>query len=151
VAAFPEEELEELILIYQAKGLSEDEAKALAGRIMRRPESALDTLTREELGLAPGDLGSPWVAAGSSFASFAVGALVPVIPFLAGSGTAALLVAIGLSAVCLFLVGSAIGVLTGRSTMRGGLRMVAIAAAAGVASYLIGQVVGHFIDEGVPL
>ena len=102
LAAFPEEELEELILIYQAKGLSEDEAKALAGRIMRRPESALDTLTREELGLAPGDLGSPWVAALSSFGSFAVGALIPVVPFLFGSGPAALIVAIGLSAVSLF-------------------------------------------------
>ncbi|HYT38119.1 MAG TPA: VIT1/CCC1 transporter family protein, partial [Acidimicrobiia bacterium] len=87
LSAFPEEELEELILIYQAKGLSEDEATALAGRIMRRPESALDTLTREELGLAPGDLGSPWVAALSSLGAFSVGAFIPVIPFLAGAGT----------------------------------------------------------------
>ena len=143
LAAFPEEELEELILIYQAKGLSEDEATALAGRIMRRPESALDTLTREELGLAPGDLGSPWVAALSSFGSFAVGATIPVLPFLFGAGTAALAVATGLSAVTLFLVGSAIALLAGRGPLRGGLRMVAIATVVGAASYLIGQLIGE--------
>jgi VIT1/CCC1 family predicted Fe2+/Mn2+ transporter len=141
--AFPEEELEELILIYQAKGLSEDEATALAGRIMGQPESALDTLTREELGLAPGDLGSPWVAALSSFGSFAVGAFIPVIPFLAGAGTAALVVAVALSAVTLFVVGSAIALLTGRSPMRGGLRMVAIAAIVGLASNLVGRLIGR--------
>jgi vacuolar iron transporter family protein len=146
LAAFPEEELEELILIYQAKGLSEDEAKALAGRIMRRPESALDTLTREELGLAPGELGSPWVAALSSFGSFAVGAMIPVMPFLFGSGTAPLAVAIGLSAVTLFLVGSAIAVLTGRNPLRGGLRMVAIAAVVGLASHLIGRLIGEGVS-----
>jgi VIT1/CCC1 family predicted Fe2+/Mn2+ transporter len=146
LSAFPEEELEELILIYQAKGLSEDEAKALAGRIMRRPESALDTLTREELGLAPGDLGSPWVAAVSSFGSFGVGAFIPVIPFLAGGGTAALVVAVALSAVTLFVVGSAIGLLTGRSPLRGGVRMVAIAAVVGLVSNLIGRLIGKGVS-----
>lgn len=145
LAAFPEEELEELVLIYQAKGLSEDEATALAGRIMRRPESALDTLTREELGLSPGDLGSPWVAALSSFGAFALGASVPVLPFLFGSGAAPLVLATGLSAVTLFLVGSAIGMLGGRSPLRGGLRMVAIAAVVGAASYLIGQLIGNSV------
>ena len=146
LSAFPEEELEELILIYQAKGLSEEEAQALASRIMRRPESALDTLTREELGLASGDLGSPWVAALSSFGSFAVGALIPVLPFLFGSGAAALIVAIGLSAVTLFLVGSAIAVLTGRDAPRGGLRMVAIATIVGLASHLIGRLIGEGVS-----
>jgi vacuolar iron transporter family protein len=146
VRAFPEEELEELILIYQAKGLSDEEATALAGRIMRRPETALDTLTREELGLAPGDLGSPWVAALSSFGSFAVGAFIPVIPFLFGAGTAALTVAIVLSAVSLFVVGSAIALLTGRSSLRGGLRMVAIAAVVGLASHLIGRLIGEGVS-----
>lgn len=142
VAAFPEEEMEELILIYQAKGLSDEEARALARRIMRSPESALDTLTREELGLAPGELGSPWVAALSSFGSFAVGASIPVLPFLVGSGTAALGVATALSAVTLFLVGAAIAVLAGRGPLRGGLRMVGIATVVGAASYLIGQLIG---------
>src|SRR2546423_12474598 len=118
--AFPEEELEELILIYQAKGLAEEEATALATRIMRQPESALDTLTREELGLAPGDLGSPWVAATSSFAAFAVGALIPGLPFLAGAGTAAPVVAILFSAVTPFVVGAALAPPTRRTPLRGG-------------------------------
>ena len=145
VAAFPEEELEELILIYQAKGLSDDEARALARRMMRQPETALDTLTREELGLAPGDLGSPWVAAVSSFASFGIGASIPVVPFLFGGGTAALAVATVLSALTLFLVGSAIALLTGRSALRGGVRMVAIATIVGVASHLIGRLIGESV------
>ena len=146
LTAFPEEELDELILIYQAKGLAEDEANALARRIMRRPESALDTLTREELGLAPGDLGSPWIAALSSFGSFAVGAMIPVLPFLFGSGAAPLAAAIGLSAVTLFVVGSAIAVLTGRNPLRGGLRMVAIAAVVGLASHLVGRLIGEGVS-----
>ena len=143
LSAFPEEELEELILIYQAKGLSEDEATALAGRIMRRPESALDTLTREELGLAPGELGSPWVAATSSFGSFGVGAFIPVIPFLIGSGTAALTGAVALSAISLFGVGSAVALLTGRSALRGGLRQVVIAGLVGIVVNLIGRLIGQ--------
>ena len=142
LAAFPEEELEELVLIYQAKGLSEDEAEALAGRIMRRPDAALDTLTREELGLSAGDLGSPWVAAGSSFASFAVGAFIPVLPFLIASGHRALIAAAGFSALTLLLVGSAIALLAGRRPLRGGLRMVGIAATVGVASFLVGRLIG---------
>ena len=146
LAAFPQEELEELILIYQAKGLSDEESRALARRIMRRPETALDTLTREELGLAPGDLGSPWVASSSSFGSFGVGALIPVLPFLFGAGTAALAVSVGLSAVALFVVGSAIGILTGRNPLRGGLRMVAIATVVGLASHLIGRLIGEGIS-----
>ena len=146
LSAFPAEELEELILIYQAKGLSDEEAEALAGRIMRRPETALETLTREELGLAPGDLGSPWVAASSSFGAFAVGALVPVIPFLLGSGTAALVVAIGLSAIALFAVGSAVALLTGRSAFRGGFRQVTIAAVVGLVVNLVGRVIGQGVS-----
>ena len=146
LAAFPEEELGELILIYQAKGLSDEEARALARRIMRRPESALDTLTREELGLAPGELGSPWVAAVSSFGSFAVGAFIPVIPFLFGAGSAALAVAVVLSAATLFVVGSAIGLLTGRNPVRGGLRMVGIAVIVGLASNLVGRLIGHGVS-----
>jgi VIT1/CCC1 family predicted Fe2+/Mn2+ transporter len=143
LAEFPEEELEELILIYQAKGLSDDEARALARRIMVRPESALDTLTREELGLAPGELGSPWVAATSSFASFAVGAFIPVLAFLVGSGTAALVVAVVGSAVSLFAVGAVVALLTGRSALRGGLRQIVIAGSVGVVVNLTGRLIGH--------
>jgi VIT1/CCC1 family predicted Fe2+/Mn2+ transporter len=142
LAAFPEEEREELVLIYEAKGIPAEEARALAARIMRQPTSALDTLAREELGLSATDLGSPWVAAGSSFASFAAGALVPVIPFLVGSGTAALVAAAVLSALTLVLVGGAISILTGRSAGRGSLRMLGIASLAGAVSFFIGRLIG---------
>jgi VIT1/CCC1 family predicted Fe2+/Mn2+ transporter len=142
LSAFPEEEAEELSLIYQAKGLSEEEAVALTRQIMRRPATALDTLTREELGLSAEDLGSPWVAAGSSFAAFAAGAFVPVVPFLFGSGTAALLIAAVASGVTLAGVGAVIALLTGRRPARGSARMVGIAATVGLASHLIGRLIG---------
>ncbi|HYT38296.1 MAG TPA: VIT1/CCC1 transporter family protein, partial [Acidimicrobiia bacterium] len=80
------------------------------------------------------------------FVSFAIGAFIPVIPFLFGAGTAALAVAVGLSAVTLFGVGSAIALLTGRSPLRGGVRMVAIAAVVGLASNLIGRLIGHGVQ-----
>jgi vacuolar iron transporter family protein len=142
LAAFPEEELEELALIYQAKGLSQEEAEALARRLMHKEDAALDTLAREELGLAVDDLGSPWVAASSSFTSFAVGAFVPVLPFLLGSGLSALMAACLLSGVTLLAVGAAIALLTGRHPLRGGLRMVGIAATVGVVSFFLGRLIG---------
>ena len=92
----PEEELEELVLIYRAKGLSRPEAGKLAEKIMADRDVALDTLAREELGLDPDDLGSPWGAALSSLLAFAIGAFVVVVPYLVGGGTAALMAAIAL-------------------------------------------------------
>ena len=82
----PKEEEEELALIYQAKGIPEDQARALARRIIANPKTAIDTLAREELGLDPAQLGSPWTAAGSSFVAFIIGAFVPVLPYLFTSG-----------------------------------------------------------------
>jgi vacuolar iron transporter family protein len=143
--AFPEEERDELALIYEAKGIPTEEARALAARIMRRPDTALDTMAREELGLASEDLGSPWVAAGSSFGAFALGALVPVIPFVIGSGTAALVAAIVLSAFTLILVGGAISIFTGRTAGRGSLRMLGIATLVGTVSFFVGRLVGQSV------
>src|SRR5439155_7902485 len=85
----PEEEKEELSLIYQAKGIPVGQAEELAERILSDPETAINTLAREELGLDPSALGSPWVAAGSSFVAFSVGATLPVLPYLLLSGSAA--------------------------------------------------------------
>ena len=142
LAAFPEEEREELELIYQAKGIDAQEAKALVDNIMERPDVALDTLAREELGLDPGTLASPWVAAGSSFAAFAVGAFLPVVPFFFGSGVAAVVTSALLSVVALFGVGAAISVFTGRHAGRSGLRMAAIGALVGTATFFVGKLVG---------
>ena len=80
---YPAEEAEELALIYNARGVPMDEARSFAGRLIANGEEALDTLAREELGLNPEDLGSPWGAAWSSFVCFAFGALVPLAPFFA--------------------------------------------------------------------
>jgi vacuolar iron transporter family protein len=142
LSAFPDEEREELELIYQAKGIDPEEAKALVDNIMARPDVALDTLAREELGLDPGRLASPWVAAGSSFAAFAAGAFLPVVPFFFGSGVAAVVVSALLSVSALFGVGAAISVFTGRHAGRSGLRMAAIGAAVATATFFVGKVVG---------
>jgi VIT1/CCC1 family predicted Fe2+/Mn2+ transporter len=145
LTAFPEEEREELELIYQAKGVDPAEAKALVASIMDRPDVALDTLAREELGLDPAELGSPWTAAISSFFSFAVGAFVPVLPFLIGSGTAAAIAAVFLSVLALFLVGAVISVFTGRGAARSGLRMALIGALVATITFCIGKAVGAAI------
>src|ERR1700758_501537 len=107
----PEAEAEELALIYRAKGLDSDQAKLVAAEIMKDREVALNTMAREELGLDPEELGSPWSAAISSLLSFALGAVVVVLPYLFGSGRAALICAIASAGVALFAVGAAIGLL----------------------------------------
>jgi VIT1/CCC1 family predicted Fe2+/Mn2+ transporter len=142
----PEEEHAELVLIYRAKGLSRMEAEKLADRIMSNREVALDTLAREELGLDPDDLGSPWGAALSSLFAFAIGAFVVVIPYLAGSGTAALLTAIGLVIAALFGVGASIGALNGRGVLRSGLRQVIVGAIAAAVTYGVGHLIGAHVS-----
>jgi vacuolar iron transporter family protein len=142
LSAFPEEEREELELIYQAKGIERSEAKALVANIMARPDVALDTLAREELGLDPRTLASPWVAAGSSFAAFGAGAFLPVVPFLFGGGAAAVVGSALISVATLFGVGAAISVFTGRHAGRSGLRMAAIGALVATVTFLIGKLVG---------
>lgn len=142
LAEFPEEERAELALIYQAKGIDPDAARALADRLISRPETALDTLAREELGIDPSELGSPWVAAGSSFVAFALGAVVPVVPYMVGSGAVALAWAAGASALTLFGVGALLSVFTGRAPVRSGARLVAIGALAAGVTYGVGRLIG---------
>ncbi len=143
LAEYPDEEAEELALIYQARGLELEQARALARTLFASPEQALDVLAREELGLNPDDLGSPWGAAGSSFAAFAVGAVLPLLPFIAGlAGPTALGVTIGVTVVALAAVGSAISLFTGRGAWTGALRMVLIGGGAGLVSWLVGRLLG---------
>jgi VIT1/CCC1 family predicted Fe2+/Mn2+ transporter len=107
---------------------------------MRDPEVALDTHAREELGLdARGGLGSPSAAAGSSFVTFAVGAFVPLLPFLVTSGTAAVVASALLSGVALFGVGAAMSYLTGRSWLLSGLRMLLVGGVAATITFLVGR------------
>ena len=125
LAAYPEEEAHELALIYEARGIAPDEAKRMANTVLTDPERALDALAREELGLNPEDLGSPWGAAIFSFLSFAAGGVVPLLPFVIGAGGTALNIAIGLTAVALFAVGATLSLFTGRNALLSGLRMLA--------------------------
>ena len=143
----PEEEREELALIYQAKGLAPEEARRLAGQLLSNPGHGLDTLVREELGVDPGELGgSAWVAAGTSFALFAAGAIVPVIPFIFASGLTATLWSAGLSAVALFVIGAGITLVTGRALWWSGLRMVFFGLTAAAITYGVGRIIGVSIQ-----
>ena len=138
----PKEEEEELSLIYQAKGIPEEDAHMMARRIIENPRTAIDTLAREELGLDPSQLGSPWVAAGSSFVAFIVGALVPVLPFLVTSGSKASGASALLSCVALFGVGALISIFTARGPLFSGLRMLAIGLVASLITYSVGWLLG---------
>jgi VIT1/CCC1 family predicted Fe2+/Mn2+ transporter len=142
----PDEERAELALIYRAKGLARPDAERLADKIMADREVALNTLAREELGLDPGQLGSPWVAAVSSLLSFAIGAFVVVLPYLIGSGTAALGAAIGLALAAMFGVGATIGALNGRSAVKMGLRQMLVGALAAAVTYGVGHLIGAHVS-----
>jgi len=142
IEAMPDEEANELALIYRAKGVGREEAEAMAARIMRDRDTALDTMAREELGLNPDELGSPWGVAASSFGSFAVGAVVPVLPWLVGSGAAAFVASVVLSAIALFLVGAGISLLTGRSSIQSGARQLLVGGLAAAATFGIGRLIG---------
>jgi VIT1/CCC1 family predicted Fe2+/Mn2+ transporter len=138
----PEEEQAELALIYRAKGLAPELAAQVARSIISQPDRALDTLAREELGLDPENLGSPWGAALSSFAAFGVGAIVPVLPYLFASGRTAFLASAVASAVALLAVGGILSLFTGRSTVVSALRMLGIGAAAAAVTFAIGRLIG---------
>ena len=145
LAKYPDQEAAELSLIYQARGLGKDDADRMSSRIVANPHYALDTLAREELGLDPGALGSPVGAAAISFAAFAVGAAVPLAPFVFSSGAAALVAAIVLTSVALFGVGCATSLFAGRGAARGGLRSLLIGAAAGAVTFGIGRLLGAVV------
>ncbi|HLJ39076.1 MAG TPA: VIT1/CCC1 transporter family protein [Steroidobacteraceae bacterium] len=140
---YPEEEAEELALIYQARGVELEQARAVSRSLLSRPEQALDVLAREELGLNPDDLGSPWRAASASFVTFAAGAALPLAPFIARlSGTQAIVTAAVITAVALFAVGLGLSLFTGRDALRSALRMVLIGGGAGTLSFLVGRALG---------
>jgi VIT1/CCC1 family predicted Fe2+/Mn2+ transporter len=138
----PKEEEEELALIYQAKGIPEDEARLMARRIIANPKTAIDTLAREELGLDPSELGAPWRAALSSFLAFVLGASVPVLPYLTTSGGAAWVASALLSCLALFGVGALISIFTARGPLVSGLRMLGIGLLASAVTYSVGWLFG---------
>ena len=139
----PDEEREELSLIYQAKGLDAAAANDLAARIVADPATALDTLSREELGIDPSELGdSAWEAAIASFLLFAVGAIIPVIPFTFLAGLTAVAVSIGLSIVGLGLIGAGITLTTGSPLWKASGRQIIMGVAAALITFGLGRLVG---------
>jgi VIT1/CCC1 family predicted Fe2+/Mn2+ transporter len=141
--ANPEEERHELQLIYEAKGLSPEEAAELSAKLLSDPKAAIDVLAREELGIDPAELGgSPWVAAGTSMLLFALGALIPVWPFMFLTGTTAILAAIASGSVGLCLIGTAIAVFTGRSALYSAGRQLLLGLLAAGATFGIGRLIG---------
>lgn len=138
----PEEEKEELSLIYQAKGIPSGQAEELAERILSNPSTAIETLAREELGLDPAALGSPWIAAASSFVAFAAGAVVPVIPYLLLSGNTAFFTSAIVCGAGLFILGGIVSIFTGRNLFFSGFRMLGIGAMAAAVTYFIGKLLG---------
>jgi vacuolar iron transporter family protein len=143
LSEFPEEEKQELILIYQAKGLTEAQARLLADRIIADKDTALDTLTREELGIDPEELGgSAWVAAATSFLLFSAGAIFPVAPFFFLGGTAAIAASVGVSALIMFLIGAGTTLFTGRGALFSGTRQLAIGIGAALVTFGLGKLIG---------
>ena len=139
---WPEEEEEELMLIYQAKGLSEEESRRLAERLMADPQVALDTMAREELGLDPSQLGSPWGASLSSFTAFVAGAIVPIAPYIFDAGDLAFSLSAVLSAAALAGVGGLLAAVSGRNAARGALRMLLVGGAAAAVTFGVGSLIG---------
>jgi VIT1/CCC1 family predicted Fe2+/Mn2+ transporter len=143
IEASPAEEAEELSLIYEARGLNKDAARSLATQLLSNKDVALDTLAREELGVNPEELGgSAWEAAITSFLLFAVGAILPVAPFIFMSGMPAVYVSIGLSVIGLFILGAVITLFTGRTILYSGFRMVIFGLIAAAVTFGIGRLIG---------
>ena len=143
IALSPDEEAEELSLIYQSRGLSEARAHELSTAIMQDEASALDTLSREELGIDPQELGgSAWEAAFTSFFLFTLGAIVPVLPYLFVDGPASTVVSVLFSIVGLFIIGAAITLFTGRTVLFSGTRQVLFGLVAAAVTFGLGRLLG---------
>jgi vacuolar iron transporter family protein len=139
----PEEEIEEITLIYEAKGLARVQAEALARQMMGNKQTALDTLVREELGIDPEELGgSAWIAAASSFLPFSLGAIFPVLPFLFLSGATAILASLVAGGVALAAIGAGTSLFTGRGLVFSSIRQLLIGYAAAALTYAIGLLAG---------
>jgi hypothetical protein len=135
-----------ILAIYEAKGLPRAEAEQVADRLIADEGAALDAMVREELGLDPSTLGgSPYSAAGFSFALFALGALVPLIPYFFIGGTAAVVIAIIVAAAALFVIGALITLLTGRSAVFSGTRQLVFGLLAAGVTFGLGRLIGTVV------
>lgn len=140
--AAPEEEMKELVAIFEKRGVEPDVAERLAADLMRSPELALRTHAREELGIDPDSLAKPWVAAYSSFLLFSVGALIPLLPWLFTAHGNPLAISLLLTALASAAVGGAVGWFTHRGVVYSALRSLAITTLAAGVTYGVGHYVG---------
>ncbi|MEA2902230.1 MAG: vacuolar iron transporter family protein [Actinomycetota bacterium] len=138
----PEMETAELAAIYMARGVDRKTAEEMSTQLMRNPELALETHAREELGIDPGELGSPMAASVSSFFSFGVGAIVPLFPWFFGGGTAAVVASIILGTIAAILVGGFLGRFTGRRVLRSALRQLLFTAIPALITFVLGSLAG---------
>jgi vacuolar iron transporter family protein len=142
----PEEEMLELALIYQSKGMEKEESEKMAAKVFENKESAIDTLVREELGLDSEDLGgSAWEAAITSFILFAVGAIIPLLPFLFSSNFHPVILSLGVSTIGLFLLGAVITFYTGKNTWYSGFRQILFGLIAAGIVFGIGRLIGGIV------
>ncbi|MSP22713.1 MAG: rubrerythrin family protein [Dehalococcoidia bacterium] len=142
IRLMPEAEAEELTLIYQAKGMPRIKAETLAKAVIANPDQALATLAREELGVIPEELGSPMAAAVTSFVLFAIGAVMPLLPYLFANGLRALAGSALLAGIGLFILGGSMTLQTGRNPWYAGARQLTLGLAAAALTYAVGSLVG---------
>ncbi len=142
LATHPEEEIAELTKIYESKGVDRKTAELIARRILSDPAKGLTTLIKEELGLDPEGLASPYQAAGASFLSFALGALVPLIPYILSPGPGAFIGTLVATGASLLAVGASMSLFTGKNLARSALRQAFIGAFAAGATFLVGKLLG---------
>jgi VIT1/CCC1 family predicted Fe2+/Mn2+ transporter len=142
---YPEEEKDELALIYEARGVPKEDARKIANLMIDNPNTGLNTLVREELGLNPEDLVSPVGAMVASFISFAIGAAIPLTPYLFGRSIWNLTASAVITGIALFFVGSLLSLYTHRNPILLGARMLAIGAGAGIVTFMIGRLIGAII------
>lgn len=138
----PEAEKKELAAIYRRRGLDVEQAEQVAAGVMSDPKVALDVHAREELGINPEGVGSPVQAALASFVAFALGAVVPLLPWFFGDGNSATVASVVVGGAAAAVVGVLVGVFTERSRWLTAGRQVLVAAFACSATYLIGSVIG---------
>ena len=141
IARHPEAETAELTRLYESRGIPKTSARQAAEAVMRVPDTALTVHAREELGISPDKLSNPWVVAAFSFVFFAVGAVLPVLPWLVGSGTAATVSSVVIGVAAAAVVGFFIGRLSERGVVRAMVRQVAILLGACGVTYLVGKAV----------
>ncbi|HEX4245243.1 MAG TPA: VIT1/CCC1 transporter family protein [Acidimicrobiales bacterium] len=138
----PEGERRELTAIYERRGLESDLAAELASEMMRDPETALETHAREELGINPHQLGNPFQAAASSFVMFAIGAFLPLVPWLFTSGTAATWASVIIAGIASLVVGGALSFFTGKPWLWSACRQLLISGVAAGVTFTIGRIIG---------